>query len=95
MEGRERRSNSKHVNGNPGEGPGSMRLPVPSWERGGNAEGAIAVLGISPAEVRGLTPETDGRLVCPTLRGARVRCERRSALGAQLDWYPAKSRAGT
>ena len=70
------------MNGSPGDGPGPLRFPVTSWERGaGNAEGAIAVTGLSPAEVIGLTPETDGRLVCLAVRGARRRCERRNARG--------------
>ena len=62
----------------PGEGPGQPRrsLPVVRWERGGNAKGAIAVLGLSPPKVIDFAPEAFGRFVCFALNGVRGDSER-------------------
>ena len=64
----------------PGERPGQPRrsLPVFSWERGGNARGAIAVLGLSPPKVIEFAPEAFGRLARFALSGARDDSECRS-----------------
>jgi hypothetical protein len=66
------------VNESPGERPGQpLRFPVVSWERdaAGNAEGAIAVLGLSSPKVKELPSEAFGR-VRLALSGARGYSER-------------------
>ena len=85
------------MNESPGGRPGQpLRFPVNGWERdaAGNAGRAIAVLGLSSAEVLGLTPEIAGWSVRLAVSGARERCERREKGECQQGHQqPAKARA--
>ena len=87
----------EYVNESPGVRPGQpLRFPVLCWERdaAGNAGMAIAVLGLSPAEVLGLTPDAEGRFACFLLRSVRTRCERVGTGDGCVTLPPAKARRG-
>ena len=71
-----------------GEGPRTL-LPAFNWELRQPCGIGIAVLGPSPAEVIGLTPDPVGRSVCGALSGTRSLCERVEAPQALQGPYPA------